>query len=82
LKLINNVIGLFDDLICLFYPKYCEVCKELLFKHEEGVCLYCGWGFPWNISDKELERLLEGSEKLEEITDESYLSKIEKFSFL
>ncbi len=65
-KLISNVWGILDDFISMFYPKLCEVCKEPLFKNEDEVCLYCRYKFPWNISDKELEKLVEESDELKE----------------
>lgn len=62
----NDVLGLLYDFIRLMFPKCCEDCGDLLYKYEDEYCLYCRWKFPWNISDKKLEKLIENNKEIEE----------------
>ena len=66
MKFLKNILGMLNDFICMLYPKYCEDCGDFLFKFEDQYCLYCRWKFPWNISDKKLEKLIENNKEIEE----------------
>jgi len=36
----------FQDLISLFYPRYCAACGNSLWKHEEVICTWCDFHLP------------------------------------
>ena len=58
-SILHNFWDMFYDFICMVYPKLCEDCGIFLQKYEEEYCLYCKWKYPWNISDRELEKIIE-----------------------
>jgi ComF family protein len=37
---------LINDFLSLIYPRYCEACEALLFKHERVICNKCALGLP------------------------------------
>jgi ComF family protein len=37
---------LINDFLSLIYPRYCEACEALLFRHEEVICNKCTLGLP------------------------------------
>jgi ComF family protein len=39
-------MALINDFLSLIYPRYCEACEALLFKHERVICNKCALGLP------------------------------------
>jgi ComF family protein len=37
---------LINDFLSLIYPRYCEACEALLYKHERVICNKCALGLP------------------------------------
>ncbi len=37
---------LINDFLSLIYPRYCEACEALLYKHERVICTKCALGLP------------------------------------
>lgn len=39
-------MALINDFLSLIYPRYCEACEALLYKHERVICNSCALGLP------------------------------------
>ncbi|MDR0431126.1 MAG: ComF family protein [Tannerellaceae bacterium] len=46
MKMISTAKEVLNDLIHLFFPKLCLLCKEPLIRHEELLCLKCLYDLP------------------------------------
>lgn len=56
LSLKKSLIKYLSHFIDLIYPDICGDCEEKLMNQEEEYCTFCRWNFPWNRTEKELER--------------------------
>jgi competence protein ComFC len=41
-----QLMALINDFLSLIYPRYCEACEGLLYKHERVICNKCALGLP------------------------------------
>ncbi|TAF32480.1 MAG: ComF family protein [Cytophagales bacterium] len=43
---ISTLKNSFEDFLALFFPEYCLGCSDVLYKHEQNICLKCQMSMP------------------------------------